>query len=413
MERRSRLRTVRPSSATFGFTRRLAIGSMLCGLLVSGLGAADWLRTEALTRDWGGLRSHLEEKGVRVSLYYNHLHGFEGQAFGHSGSGDLLSQFDFEQMGLIRGGQALLHVKSNWGANINLRVGALGDPLDDADGDHPLYIDQLWYQHGVLGRRLELRIGYLDQQTILDRNEFANREDKQFMSTFLDNNNAIIPLAVGPGAAVFVNARSWLSFVVTASDASARPRRFGFGTVSKGEFLAYFETDLKSRLSSARGPLVGNYRVGFFLDPRDASVVDGLSAGLRNRGFYISADQMLWTADSRGERGLGAFLRYGHRPSEMNRIERFWSSGVEYAGALPSRPRDVLGFARYTAIGSRVYRNRVEPDFDRETAYEAYYSLQVAPAITLTPAFQYIRQPGGLKSRERTFVAAIRLRLTL
>ena len=100
----------------------------------------------------------------------------------------------------------------------------MGDPIDDADGHHAIYIDQLWYQQSSPSRKLQVRVGYLDQQTILDRNVFANSEDRQFMSTYLDNNNAIIPLAIGPGAAVFYNATDWLSFVVTTSDAESRPR---------------------------------------------------------------------------------------------------------------------------------------------------------------------------------------------
>ena len=50
----------------------------------------------------------------------------------------------------------------------------LGDPIDDADGHHGIYIDQLWYQQSSPDHKFQVRAGYLDQQTILDRNEFAN-----------------------------------------------------------------------------------------------------------------------------------------------------------------------------------------------------------------------------------------------
>ncbi len=381
-----------------------------------------WLvNTDRLAGNWGAVRATLEDRGVRFSLYYNHFYayknggGLDRTGSGrHSGSVDLFGQVDFESMG-IPGGEALIHVKNNWSENINRRVGALGDPIDDADDDLAIYINQLWYQQSSTGRKVQFRIGYLDQQTILDRNAYANSEDKQFMNTYLDNNSAIIPLAIGPGAAVFFNPTHWLSFVVTASDAEARPFRFSFDTAFDGdlEYFTYFETDLKLRLPSRGGPLVGNYRFGLFLDPRDRIVFGSSRTDRQNEGFYLSFDQMVYGETAGSDQGLGLFSRYGWRPGDVNRIEHFWSAGAQYKGLAPNRDQDVLGFGVYSAIGSDTYRDQINPDFDRETGYEVYYAVQLAPAIALTPALQYLRQPGALKSRRNVFVFALGARFRL
>jgi len=377
------------------------------------------VNTAQLTGDWGGARTDLEAQGFRFSLFYIHYFGHKGvggldpRSRGRqSGSVDLFGQFDFQKMGVVRGGEALLHIKNNWSRNINPEVGALGDPIDDADGNHAVYIDQLWYQQSSPSRKLQVRLGYLDQQTILDRNVFANIEDRQFMSTFLDNNNAIIPLAIGPGAAVFYNAADWLSFVVTASDAKSRPPDFSFATAFDGEYFTYFETDLKARIGSSNGPLTGNYRFGFFLDPRDRMVFGSDRIVKRNEGFYVSFDQMLYGEPSGDDQGFGAFFRYGQRPSNVNRIARFWSAGAQYKGLISRADQHTIGFGMYSAIGSHIYRDEVDPEFDRETAYELYYAFPLTPAIVLSPGVQYVDQPGGLKTRDSVVVFALRVRLS-
>jgi porin len=377
------------------------------------------LATTRVAGDWGGARTDLEDRGVRLSMFYVHHYGrLDGRRVdpagrhGHSGSVDLIGQFDLDTLNGVRGGEALIHVRRNWGDNVNPRVGALGDPIDDADGDHGLYIDQLWYQHSSPDRRLQVRFGYLDQQTILDRNAFANSEDRQFMSALLDNNNAILPLAIGPGVALFYNPADWLSFVLTASDAKSDPFDFSFATAFDGEYVTYFETDVRARVNSVNGPLTGHYRVGLFLDPRDRVAFGSDRTHTRTEGFYLSVDQMLYGEPAGDDQGAGVFVRYGWRPANVNRITHFWSGGAQYRGLFPHGEEHTLGFGMYSAVGSDLYRDHIDPTFGRETAYELYYALQLGPAVALTPAIQYVNQPGAQTTRHDLFVFALRGRVS-
>jgi len=400
----------------------VALSGLVTGVSVSAQepSGKPLLSATQVTGDWGGARPKLEDRGVRFSLFYNHYYGhkdaggLEPTSHGrHSGSFDFFGQLDFDTMNAIRGGEALIHVKSNRSRNINPQIGALGDPIDDADGDHAVSIAQLWYQHSSPARTLQVRLGYLDQQTILDRNAFANSEDRQFMSTFLDNNSAIVPLAVGPGVAVFYNATHWLSFVAAVADAKTHPRTFSFATAFDGEYYTYFETDLRAQINSASGPLTGNYRFGFFTDPRDRIAFSGDRTEQRNEGFYLSFDQVLYGESTGDDQGAGLFFRYGWRPADVNRITHFWSAGAQYKGVFPRGDQQTIGFGVYSAIGSDLYRDQIDPTFDRETAYEVYYTLQLRPALVLTPAVQYVDQPGALTTRDSVFVIAFRARISL
>ena len=73
-------------------------------------------------------------------------------AFGHSGSYDFFARVDLEALVGWRGGDLLLHVKGQYDDNLNADVGALSDPIDDADFDEPVYVDELWLEQALLRR---------------------------------------------------------------------------------------------------------------------------------------------------------------------------------------------------------------------------------------------------------------------
>jgi porin len=377
-----------------------------------------------LLGDWKGTRTDLENAGLKVSPYYNYYFGILTRRgiHRHSGSADLFFHLDFEKMGWMAGAESLLQVKSTRGRNVNPEAGALSDPFDDADFDQLVYIDQFWFQKSFLDQKLQLRLGYIDQQTILDRNLYANAEDRQFMSAFLDNNNAIIPLKIGLGATLFINSTEWLRLILGTADVDNRVRQAGFNTAFDGfgSLMLYLAADLKGQWASPKGsPMPGNYRFGVFYDPRKKRVFrsqspDPDSAELRGGdvGFYLSFDQALYRVTEEDPQGLGVFLRFGYRDDEVNQISRFWSAGFQYQGLLPRRDDDVLGLGFYSAHGSDPFRTYVNSDFVRETGLELYYNIQVTPWLTLTPDVQFIDQPGGLESVRDVLVFGLRVRVT-
>jgi porin len=389
-----------------------------------------WSR-QRLTGDWGGARTDLENLGLSFNLYYNAHYGANAHggldtnnAHRTSGSYDFIVTFDFDKMGLIPGGKLLAFAQGFYSdsKNVNRKVGALGEPFDDADGTRAIYIDQLWYQQSFLDKKVQLRFGYLDQQGIIDRNAYANSEDKQFLNTFLDNNNAILPMTIGLGASLFVDPADWLGFVIGAADGDARTFHPGLDTAfhDGADFFGYFETDFKIKLPSRNGPLPGTYRFGLVYDPRAKQVIENSLGGRRrpkfetgDLAFYLNFDQMLYREKRQDTQGLGLFFRYGRRDDgDVNRISDFWSLGLQYEGLIPGRDEDVAGFGVYSAHSSHRYRREVNSEFLRETGYELYYRIQVTRWLQLTPDLQYIARPGALSSTDDAFVVGLRARVT-
>jgi porin len=372
-----------------------------------------------LLDDPRGVRTRLEQLGIVVQLFYNQtLSGKPSGGganpdgvFGHSGSYDLFARIDLEELVGWRGGDFLIHVKGMYDRNLNDDVGALSQPIDDADYDEPGYVDELWLSQSVFDGRLRLRAGVLEQQTIFDRNAYANSEDRQFLTTFLDN-NGVVPLPYGVGGAVFVAPTSWLEVAVGAVGVSDLPRHAGldtaFGAIDSAS--GYLELRLSSPLAG-RG-LTGHTRLGLFVDGREKT---NFETGRKRRGHvgaYLSFDQRVWREDELGPQGLGIFARAGYADRDYNALAWFWSLGGEYLGPIPGRDADVIGFGCYQAIGSSVYRDAVDPRFEHETGLELYYRIEALPWLAITPDLQYILDPGATGAADDAFVGSLRLRVT-
>ncbi len=382
------------------------------------------LESPGLIGDPAGQRSRLELLGLDFQLLYNQFLGWKPRGgarpeatWGHDASYDLFAQADLEELAGLRGLSLLLHVKGQYDRSINRDVGALSDPVDDADFDEPIYVDELWAQQVLFRNRLRIRLGFLEQQTVFDRNAFANSEDRQFMATFLDN-NPLVPLPNSLGASLILAPTDWLELAAGVADADNRSRRAGFDSAFDdfGSLNGYLE--LKARVGgagSAFGP--GEYRAGLFVDGRARPVfartdpATGLAPTRRGHlGAYLSFDQVVLGESPEGGQGLGLFARFGYADEDVNRIAWFWSLGLAYAGLLPGRDADVLALGVYQAIGSKDYRRSRNPAFDRETGVELYYRLALLPWLAVTPDFQYIADPGGAPAPDAV-VVLLRLRL--
>jgi len=382
------------------------------------------LSSDTLTGDWDGLRPTLDEKGVKASMFLNSQYqaALRGGA-DTNGSGknaatvDFIVGFDLKKLAGWDEFDALIHLQSNWGAGINPRVGTLVQVNDDADGSIGGHIGQLWIRKHWSDRRVAFQVGYLDYQTIVDRNAYANSEDRQFWYFALDN-NPLVPLRVGMGAALTVKPTAWYTLILGVADGQAVPYKGGISKAFHEEawYTGYIENGISPSFSTSTGPLPGNYRVGVFYDPGPRTVYSDErrtpETDSGDFGAYVSADQLVYHEPSPGDQGLGVFVRYGYRNPETNRVSQFWSAGAQYKGLLPERNEDVLAFGFAKLDGSRRYQEVVNPEFEHETAFELYYAIQVTKWVVVTPDVQYVINPGGTRVLDDLVTAGVRVRVS-
>ena len=375
---------------------------------------SDHLReSPQLVGDPGGVRSQLDRLGISLQLFYNQSLGWKprggvrhGSTTGHNASYDFFLRADLEELVSWPGLDFLLHVRGQYDDNINADVGAASDPIDDADFDEPVYVDEMWLEQAILQDRVRLRAGFLEQQTVFDRNAFANSEDRQFMSAFLDN-DPLVPLPNGVGAVLLLEPADWLEVAAGVLDGDNDPRSAGFDTAFDriDSVTGHFEVLARLRLPDGERGLPGHYRIGAFIDGRR-------KLGDRGHwGGYASFDQLVYRERPDAEEGLGLFARFGVADPEVNPIAWFWSAGLQYRGPIPGRGDDVLGLGSYQALGSGRYRGDPEADFDQETGIECYYRVAVFPWLAVTPDLQYVVDPGGSKSTRDAVIAVLRFRV--
>jgi len=387
-----------------------------------------WER-ETLTNNWFGLGRELTEQGVSVNLsltqvYQVNLRGgisTHRRSGRYAGSYDLELELDTEKFFHLPGGSFYLLAEGSWSEGLDASsVGSLLGVNADAGGNRSMDVTELWYEQAFLDGKLRFRLGKLDLAggfecrgcpVAFDGSTYANDETSQFLNGAFVNNPTIPFPDRGLGLIAYMQPLKWWYVAAGVADAQADARETGFNTAFHGrsDFFSIFETGIVPRLPSRNGKLPGAYRIGLWYDPQPKDRFDGRGVKRDDLSFYLSFDQMVLkeNADEEDNQGLGFFARYGFADSDVNEINSFWSVGVQYQGALPTRDDDVLGFG----VAQGRLTRAAGFTASHETAMELYYNAQVAPWLNITPSIQYIMNPGGERDDEAV-VVGLRLQIS-
>ena len=394
----------------------------------------DLWTAKRLTGDWGGVRNDLEDLGVRfkidvVNQLMVNMRGGKETKNGHdtAGSYEFNLYLDFEKMKLIKGAEFWIRGKGTWGGDASdfdkEKIGGLFKTNQDASAEEPIFVDKWHWRQRLCQDRFEFRIGRMEPvKDLFDTSKIIGHEDKYFLNRALVR-NATIPSKKGLG--IFLNWKITDTIYVSAAalDAHARDRQTNFHTAfhDEDEFRFFGEFGWKPRFASRRGKLWGHYRVGTWYDPttkqRFFDTLDGLRAeryDSEDWGFFCGFDQMVWKENvkPKDKQGIAVAGRYGYASGEVNQVEHFWAAAIQYQGLIPTRDKDVLAFGIGQGILANEY-SRVHPGADRETVYEMYYAIRVAPWLTISPDLQYITNVGGDADDGDAFVAGLRVKMSL
>jgi porin len=413
----------------------LIAGILLCVAAVSQAehDENDLWNRETLTNGFGGLSDKLADKGIEVGLgitqiYQQNVHGATSthrRAGRYSGSYDLELEADMQKLAGIENGSLYMHTQGRWSESEGIdgpSVGSVFGVNADAGRRRSMDISELWYEHAMLHETLRLRVGKLDITggfecrgcpVSFDGSAFANDETAQFLNNALVNNPTIPFPDYGLAVILYYNPiESWyISGGVI--DAQADGRETGFNTTFRDEdyFFYVFETGITPQFGSAKGPLQGAYRIGFWNDPQPKANSDASQNYRDDVGFYLSCDQMLVkeNADEEDSQGLGTFFRYGYAPSKRNDVTNFWSFGFQYQGLVEGRDDDVLGLGYAKGIFSNSASTTYTDDY--EDVIEVYYNAQITPWLNISPSIQYVGNPGGGSSASDAVVLGLRAQI--
>jgi porin len=396
---------------------------LFCALLLAAPARADELmQRAALTGDWRGERTRLEQNGIQLGgdeileTLANPRGGRTSSAV-VEGRLELFANIDLDKTlgwaGAIAHANAYqIHGKGLTAHNLDNLVTA-----SNIEAPAATRLFSLWMQQSLLGDAMSVRFG----EIAADDEFFVSQYAPLFINaTFgwpsimginLPSGGPSYPLA-RPGARLRVALSPQLvwSAAVFSGDAAADETGFNFhmnGDVFSISELVYSMTmlDLPGTMK-----LGGWHHSGLFADRQFDATGASLALGGVPRahrgdyGGYFILDQLLWRTSGTSDTGLAGFFRIGGDPPQRNLIALHMDAGLTFTGAF-GRGNDVIGLgASYEGVSeadaqvSRAYRvltARPVTTPDYESVIELSYQAQIAPWWIVQPDAQWVIHPGA------------------
>lgn len=384
-----------------------------------------------LTKNWGGARKRLSDRGIDLALIYKWefnrvLSGGVSQKSETLGNLDLRASFDFEKLAGWKGTSAFAYVLGDHGGHPSFNAGDTQGTSNIESPVDALKVYELWIQQLFLNEKVSLLLGLHDLNSEFYVTDSAGLF---FNNTFGTSKELSQTGRTGPSifprtslaARIRTEPSPSLYFQVGAFNGVAGDPDEARGTHFRlkgedGVLLIAEAAYLRGREKGDRH-LPGKYAVGnwtysktFDHQTRIQSLPGGRTAPFQatNQGIYFMADQ------SYSEWG-SVFLRYGFAASAVNRVSSALSTGLVFAGVIPGRPKDRLGFGYARANSGREFRDAQTASgvdtLGAEWTYEANYRLELIPGVVLQPDFQYVIHPSFSSSIPDAKVFATRVEL--
>lgn len=395
----------------------------------------DWpWGSDGLTGDWGGPRSWLQDRGVRLRAQYTAISMYNfrgGLAEGYYGGAPLgvTLTADLERLVGIDGATFFVDWEYfQWfnspfppSGSLNPSGSYVGDNTNLIDPDTNVLnqIAQLYWSQDLFDDRLNVQFGKMDVNAGFAAVAAAGA---------FQNSIAMFTSTLNPFMATYPNETTGLQLTLQPTDSIEALFGWFDGTTAAFDPA----TGEVGPATGARGPstffdndghwfLVGEIDANWQLDPTRPGTAGaggwlqtGTSAtagssetGVRDvPGFYLQATQTLWT-ESAALAGAGGgvrlFSQFGWSPAEKNPVQWSFMAGLSATGVVPGRPADAIGllgaYSRFTE-DPEIYQSTTRggesgPSGGIETAIEGFYLVQLLPWLYVQPGVSWIGTPGG------------------
>ncbi len=282
-----------------------------------------------------------------------------------------------------------LHEVEFLGTTAQQYAGAMGTtilPNDDV-GEAFHSLGMLAWEQVLLDGALEVTVGQLDPNLIVDQNEYAGWDRESFLAQPLSSNSvrpSFLP-ALGVDVALRVTDRLTLAGIVMDADPLGTYPDFK----SFGRHFQYFAA---VEVSPQIGDLPrGTYRFTYNYLERNAY-------GPQSEAVYLSFEQPLCE-----HRAL--FFRYGASDGRYTDVEQMLSGGIVFTEAF--------GFNQDWLGAGVFWHEPTDAALGDEYGLETFWRLQLTERVQFTPDIQVILNPASSPARNPELTFSLRLAMLL
>jgi porin len=377
------------------------------------------LPSDHLLGDWGGLRSKLEESGIRPNWFVitdvaGNPWGGRSQGATQASSTELSLFFDLDRIAGLKGGSIFSSMSQRWGNRLSSQYVGNVFPEQQIYGFETFRVIDVSYQQKLFNNRVELRMG-----------RFAatdNFLDSPYDYGFMSNAFCGSPFGIlldSPGIMAYTGTwaalgrvnptkRTHVMAAIFNGDPAMRENKYpGVNLSMNGPLFSMWEVGYQFNGLPGDSQRLGNYKFGGWYDDSTLTDFESGTSKRGSHGIYGLFDQVLVPFGSPGShRGLGTFGSVTVAPdSHIQQLPLYFTAGISARGVFNARPRDAISFGFATGYFSDALQRAqreghlLGPDGGIQTherVAELTYRFGLRnSALIIQPDFQYIVRPGG------------------
>ena len=390
---------------------------------------SSWLKQSTMTGDWGGLRTDLEQDGFSFNMSYTgdvqrNTNGLYGIATDYAQSIYFLTNVDLGQIDLDPGGIFHFALSERAGHDIGPeKLGSLFQTTIFYGQGRVVRLSEISLEQSFFDTFLNVKVGFFP----MSGNDYKEYIMLPAFADFITSAHHPAAIALDSSGVDYSPTGHWggrIRFTpsddlfVLAGVFQVNPDYFepqnAFQVDFQGDTGVIFPVEVAYQ-PSLSSDLPGVYKLGAYYDTSKAP--DQLTPAKLDQGregYYLEMQQMLYSEPANPADGLTIMGYYASNDLNTGPLKQNYHVGLSYRGVFPGRDLDSLSIGWFAAdINPRaVEREEIagQPvQSATEGLLELNYAAQVGPWLSVTPAVQYVVNPGSIAAHPNAEVFMLQI----